>query len=95
MEVRVGVLKHWAERTRGPQALSSIRRDWAGEEGAGMRGAVRARRWLASWMLQPPVRWLYVFAKVELKRVVFMEEQMHLERDFMCAVCSSWEWGWG
>ncbi len=40
-------------RTAGPQALSRMRRDdvWGGRE-----GVTREMRWLASSMLQPPVR---------------------------------------
>ena len=44
---------HWIVRTAGPQALSRMRR---GSVGAGRCGFMRAIRWSAKMMLQPPVR---------------------------------------
>ena len=32
-DVRVGERRHWVVRTRGPQALSRIRRGWVGGRG--------------------------------------------------------------
>ena len=40
-------------RTAGPQALSRMRRD---DVCGGREGVTREMRWLASSMLQPPVR---------------------------------------
>ena len=50
-----GWRRSWVVRTRGPQALSRIRRGCV--EG-GREGVMRVMSWLAMSMLQPPVRWL-------------------------------------
>lgn len=52
-DVIVGFLRDMVVSTRGPLALSRMRR---GEGGGGRCGVVRERRWVARWMLQLPVR---------------------------------------
>lgn len=54
-ELIFGFSRHCVVRTRGPQALSRMRR---GSVAGGREGAMRSRRWSARVMLQPPVRWL-------------------------------------
>ena len=51
-----GVWRSWVVRTRGPLALSRMRKGWVFEMG-GREGVMRVMRWLARRMLQPPVRW--------------------------------------
>lgn len=53
LEVMAGDMRHWEVRTAGPEALSRMRR---GAGAAGREGRTREMRWVARWMLQPPVR---------------------------------------